>query len=83
MDGTAADQVERRCIITDGLLPDILLDVLETIQTNRLHVRELKAACEFANTTVLTTELPSVKAEDQQETMKKLTMHQQLTKLQF
>ena len=83
MDGTAADQVERRCRITDSLRPGILLDVQETLQINRLYVRELKAAYEFANTTLLSTELPSVKPEDKQEPMKELTMHQQLMKLQF
>ena len=60
MDGTAADQVNRRCRITGSLRPDILLDVQETLHTTRLYVRELKAAYEFANTTLLTTELPSV-----------------------
>ena len=75
MGGTAADQVERRCRITDGLRPEILLDVQETSQTNRLYDRELNATYEFANTTLLTTELPSVKAEDQKVPMKKLTMH--------
>ena len=75
MDGTAADQAERRCRITYGLRPD----AQETLQTKRVYARELKAAYEFANTTVnlLTVELPSVKAEDQQEPMKELTMHQQ------
>ena len=60
MDGTAADQVERRYRITDGLRPDILLDVQETLHTTRLYVRELKAAYEFANPTLMTTESPSV-----------------------
>ena len=83
MDGTGADQVERRCRVTDGLRPEILLDLQETLQTQRLCVRELKAAYEFANTTLLTTELPSVKAADQQEAMKELIMHRQLMKLQF
>ena len=83
MDGAAADQVERRCRITDGLWPEILLDVQETLQAKRLYVRELKAAYQFANTTLLTTSLPSVKAEDHQKPMKELTMHQQLMKLQF
>ena len=79
MDGTAADQAERRCRITYGLRPEILLDAQETLQTKRVYARELKAAYEFANTTVnlLTVELPSVKAEDQKEPMKELTMHQQ------
>ena len=78
MDGTAADQVERRCRITE-----ILLDVRETLQINCLYVRELKAAYEFADTTLLTTQLPPVKAEYQQEPMKALTMHQQLMELQL
>ena len=82
MDGSA-DQTERRCRITDGLRPEIPLDVHETFQTNRLYARELMAAYEFANTTLLTTELPPVKAEDQQEPMKELTMHQQLMQLQL
>ena len=76
MDGTAADLVERRCRISDGLRPEILLDVQETLQTNCLYVRGLKVAYEFANTTLLTTELPSVNAEDQKKPMKKLTMQQ-------
>ena len=50
MDGTAADQVERRCRITDGLRPEILLGLQETLQTNHLFGREQKAASEFANT---------------------------------
>ena len=75
--------MERRCRITDGLRPEILLDVQEISQTNRLYVCELKAAYGFANTTLLTTELPSVKAEDKQEPMAELIMHQQLIKLQF
>ena len=50
MDGTAADQVERRSRITDGLLPEILLDVQETLQTNHLNFRELKATYEVSNT---------------------------------
>ena len=83
MDGTAADHVERRWRITNGLRPNIFLDVQETIQAKRLYVRELQVAYEFTNTTLLTTETPSVKAEDQQEPMKELTMHQQLMKLQF
>ena len=83
MDGTAADQVNRRCRITGSLRPDILLDVQETLHTNRLYVRELQAAYEFANTTPLTTELPFVTAEDLQEFMTELTMHQRLMKLQF
>ena len=76
-------ELERRCRVTDGLRPEILLDVQETLHTNRLYVRELKAAYEFANTNLLTTELPSVKVDDQQKTMKELTMHQQLMKLQY
>ena len=78
MDGTAADQVNRRCRITGSLL-----DVQETLHTNRLYVHELMAAYEFANTTPLTTELPFVTAEDLQESMKELSMHQRLMKLQF
>ena len=50
MDGTAADQVERRSRINGGLRPEILLDLQETLLTNHLYVRELKAAYEFANT---------------------------------
>ena len=66
--------MERRCRVTDGP------GVQETLQTNRVFVRELKAANEFANTTLLTTELPSVKADDQQKLIKKTynapTVHQ-------
>ena len=83
MNGTAVDHVERRCRVTGSLRTGILLDLQETLQTKRLYVRELKASHEFANTALLATELPSVKAEEQQETMKELTMHRQLMKLQF
>ena len=44
------DQVERLGRITDGLRPEILLDLQETIQTNHFYIRELKAAYESANT---------------------------------
>ena len=50
MDGTAPDPVQGRRRITDGLRPDMLLDLQETFQTNHLYVRKLKAAYEFANT---------------------------------
>ena len=50
MDGTAAYQMERRCRITDGLRPEILLELQETLKTNLLHVHELKAPYEFAIT---------------------------------
>ena len=51
MHGTAAYEVERLNSITSGQQPEIILDLQKTLQTNRiLYARELKAACEFANT---------------------------------
>ena len=69
MDGTAADQVERRSRITDGLRLEMLLDLQETSQTNQfLYVRDLRYAYMSLQTqALLTSEPPSVKAEDQQE----------------
>ena len=70
MDCTSAAQVERRYRITDGLRPEILLDVQEILQTTHLYVCGLKSAYEFVNRTLRTTVVLSVKAEDQQEPMK-------------
>ena len=78
MGDTVADQVGRRCRITECLRPEILLDAQESLQANRLQVRELKTAYGFANTTLLTTELPFSKSRRQAGTHEELTMHQQL-----